>query len=305
MKKVFLSFADKRMFRAANRIRRQAEAMTVYDKIVVADEASLDADFLEEFRAWLIPGSRGFGYWCWKPQIVLQTLREMEDGDVLQWTDVGCHLNPGGRDRLLEYFRIAANTPGDVLGFSAKLPPFPRDDRFLPDASEFRWTKGDLFDYFGLREDVTMTHSSQIGTTTFFVKKSPASVAFVEQWLWAWRSGFHYADDSPSKSPNLEGFVQHRHDQSIFSLIGKIRGIETLSAFEYWYPHYYTPDVDISDMKPDWEKLRAYPVHAKRDKDMGPVHRVKAAVKAFVFRLLLRQRGLSKKYRIRNWRKWS
>jgi hypothetical protein len=67
-------------------------------------------------------------------------------------------------------------------------------------------------------------------------------------------------DDSSSISNNMLGIVEHRHDQSTFSLLGITHGINTVSAHEYWYP-----SARIL-MLPDWEILNKYPIHAKRDK---------------------------------------
>ena len=36
------------------------------------------------------------------------------------------------------------------------------------------------------------------------------------------RHDFSLLDDTPSKSPNLKGFQEHRHDQAIFSLLFEI-----------------------------------------------------------------------------------
>lgn len=35
---------------------------------------------------------------------------------------------------------------------------------------------------------------------------------------------FSLIDDSPSKSENMNGFIEHRHDQSVFSLLFKVHG---------------------------------------------------------------------------------
>ncbi len=281
MKKIFLSFADKRLYRAAKRIHKQATDMAAYDRVIVANEDNLDADFKEKYRSKMIPGSRGFGYWCWKPQIILQTLRVIENGDILQWTDVGCHINAGGKKRLLEYFQICADTQSDILAFQGRAPepPLNYDGRYLPDVTECKWTKGDLFDYFDIGLDTRFSLSPQIGTTTFFVKKSSASVELIQAWQNTYSTNFAYADDSPSVSPNSTGFIEHRHDQSIFSLLCKIKGVTSISAFEYWYPKPCPQGTSIVSMVPDWEALKNYPIHAKRDKDRGVINSIICSVK--------------------------
>ena len=36
---------------------------------------------------------RGYGYWIWKPYIILQELNKLQDGDILVHLDIHCHLN--------------------------------------------------------------------------------------------------------------------------------------------------------------------------------------------------------------------
>ena len=99
MKKILVSFGDSRMKLQSERLQRQAEEMNIYDKIYICNENDLSSDFCEKYAKELVFGSRGFGYWCWKPQIIHQILQKMQDGDILQYIDIGCHLNPKGREQ--------------------------------------------------------------------------------------------------------------------------------------------------------------------------------------------------------------
>lgn len=280
MNKVFLSFADSRMHRSSTRISRQAKELNLYDQIITTDENSLNAEFTNKFIEKLIPGSRGFGHWCWKPQIILQTLRNMEDGDILQYTDVGCHLNPQGKARLLEYFEMADKSESGILAFQAKPPEFPfiHDGRPLLDLSDFKWIKGDLLDYFSVRNYSAITNSPSIGAGIVFIKKCPASIKIIQQWLDVFSTNFSLLDDSPSKSENLPGFIEHRHDQAIFSLLCKLNNIKTISAYEYWYPK-------KNSSKPDWRALNRFPIHAKRDKDLGPKEKTTQTIKKVISKI--------------------
>ena len=261
-KKFFCTFADSRLWRSLARIKGQAERLGVYDEVLVYNEADLPAGFRKRFGDKLVPGCRGLGYWVWKPQIILQTFESMKDGDLLHYCDAGSWLNPKGAGRLLEYFTLAE--AGGILAFQAKNTfGDPHLDKFsLP---EYKWTKGDLFDYFAARDNTDLTNSAQIGATTFLLKKSERSRDFVARWLGVYKDNISLADDTPSVSANFNGFVENRYDQSIFSILCKLSKVKTLSAFEYWYPS----EKDIT--KPDWSKLAAYPIWAKRDKDLGPI----------------------------------
>ncbi len=245
--------------------------MGVYDQTNILTENDLNDNFKKQFIQHLTTGSRGYGYWCWKPQIILQTLADMDDGDILQYTDAGCHLNIKGKNRLEEYFEIAANSPSGILAFQTKKPdpPFVYDGRNLLDLRDYKWTKGDLLDYFDVRYRDDIINTPTIGATIIFIRKCPASFIVIKQWLKTIQDNFALIDDTASASPNLDGFIEHRHDQSIFSLLCKINNIKTLSAYEYWYPsikkHY----------KPDWDQLRQFPIHARRDKDYGPIRNLR------------------------------
>lgn len=262
MKKIFLTFADKRLQRSLDRIANQAETMGCYDTIITATEYDLDEEFRIRFSDKLRPEVRGFGYWSWKPQIILQTLEAMDEGDLLQYSDVGCWLNPAGKKRLQEYFELVSNEPSGVLAFQVKNTfGDPSLDRFsLP---EYLWTKGDLFDYFAVRKKEAITHTEQIGAGVIFIKKCDTSRSLLHEWLQVFEDDFSLTNDSPSHSPNFKGFKEHRHDQSIFGILCKKYDVHTLSTFEYWYPS------ATDSTKPDWSKLETYPVWAKRDKDMG------------------------------------
>lgn len=263
-----VSFADRRMARSLCRLQKQLNDINFFDKLKMFNECDLSFDFRHFFKDKLIHGSRGYGYWCWKPQVIAQILDEMNDGDSLLYLDAGCHVNKSGFDRLAEYFQILENSKTGVLAFQA-IPPSPDisplyyDGRKLFNQPNFEWIKGDLFDYFGVRNEIIYTHSQAIGAGIICIKKTPSSVDLINEWLNIITRDFSLLDDTPSKSPNLDGFKQHRHDQAIFSLLCLRYRVQTLSAYEYWYP------TSSNYCKPDWAALKEFPIHAKRDKDFG------------------------------------
>ena len=264
MKKYFLSFASSDLHRSLYRIKKQAINIGIYDIINTSTEIDLDSDFRTVFHEHLNFGSRGYGYWCWKPQIILQTLRNMNEGDILQYTDSGCHLNINGKDRLLEYFAIVEKSSNGILAFQAKAPepPLKYDGKYLLEL-EFKRTKGDLLDYFNVRNREDIVNTQTIEATILFIRKCQNSLNILEQWINPIYHDFCLIDDSPSRSNNMEGYIEHRHDQSIFSIVCKLNNIETLPAYEYWYPSIN------NQYKSDWHILKNFPIHAKRDKDFG------------------------------------
>jgi hypothetical protein len=267
MHRFLLSFADSRLWKSLARLNKQAEDLNFFNSIILGTENDLNLDFRIKHIEKLLQGSRGYGYWAWKPQILIQILNKIQFGDSILYIDAGCHLNKLGSWRLEEYFEILEKSPTGILAFQAKTPvadisPLHYDGRPLFDQPNYQWIKGDLFEYFGVRENPIYTHAQAIGATIILIKKNETSLKIVNEWLSIIEHDFSLLDDAVSKVENLPGFIEHRHDQSIFTLLCLKYQVPTLSAYEYWYPQ-------VDRMEPDWNALKYFPIHAKRDKDLG------------------------------------
>lgn len=99
---------------------------------------------------------------------------------------------------------------------------------------EKQWTKRDVFTYFKA-DTHEITDSNQICSTFIFIKKTRNSVAFFDQY-------YMVSMDMPSLfmdtenilgKENYSEFIEHRHNQSVFSVLCKLHGIQ--------------PDTDISE----------------------------------------------------------
>jgi len=263
MEKVFLTFADSRMHRPLKRIKRQVLKMNVFDKVLVCNETDLFPDFREHFKDQLVFGTRGFGYWCWKPQIILQTLQTLNDGDILNYSDAGCHYNAKGKKRLEDYFDLTIHDNDlGILAFQGIAPDF-HDGRELSDWRDKMWVKGDLLDYFNVRGNPKIEDTQTILGGCIFIRKNAKAMNFIKQWLDVFYNHFSLVDDSPSKSPNPAQFIENRHDQAVWSVLCKLNNVKTVSMYELCYPSRHTL------LKADWKALEHCPILAKRDK---PTH---------------------------------
>jgi len=271
MGKYFVTFADKRLIKSLNRISKQADNLFFFDKSFVFNEDDLPSSFNKKFKSRLIPGSRGFGFWCWKPAVIKMALDQISDQDMLLYVDAGCHLNKNGLSRLNEYFQILKSSKKGIIAFQG-IPPRKNisrlnyDGRELLSQENYKWIKGDLFKHFNVENDRKFTHSQAIGAGVILIKKSNESIKLINEWQNIIVNDFSLLDNTQSISPNFEGFIEHRHDQAIFSLLCLKYDIETLSAYEYWYPK---KKKRFGNFWPDWQALYEFPIHAKRDKDLG------------------------------------
>lgn len=172
----------------------------MFDKVCVYGLDDLDPLFRQHHSF----DGRGCGYWVWKPQVVRQTLALMADNDILVYADAGCELNPHGLPRLMEYFEMVRQNPIGIMGFE------------IPHRN-ISWTKMDVLDAMSFTSP-EHHKKNQIAGGIFVLRKTPASVAIVTEW-WDWCQNRHMIDDSPSILPNDHSFHEHRHDQSIWTIL--------------------------------------------------------------------------------------
>ena len=219
MEKIYLcAFADSRMPQTLKRVGRQALESGFFKGIYLYNEHSLSESFQRQFARQLQWNIRGFGYWVWKPYIILETLNKIPNDAILLYMDAGCHLNPKG-EALFKNFvdKVSTNDSGVLVA------------ELTDDCLESYYTKGDLLDYFCVRDREDITLTAQRAATTFFLRKEEKNLQLIRDWLSVFETDYHLIDDTPSVSPNMVGFIENRHDQSVFSILTKLRSVETFS----------------------------------------------------------------------------
>ena len=132
-------------------------------------------------------------------------MEQMNDDDILLYLDSGCEVI-NSKDS----YRHVQQMMNDCNNYEILYT--------LTGHNEVTHTKMDLFKYFGLdNEDVLK--SEQIQATIIFIKKNEETMNFIKDW-YNLGCNYHLIDDSISKKESRE-FKDHRHDQSIFSLLLK------------------------------------------------------------------------------------
>jgi hypothetical protein len=198
----------------------EARRSGFFDDVHAALPATLDASWLARHGGRLRPSLRGCGYWSWKPQVVRETLALMADGEVLVYADAGSSLHPENCGRFWQYVALAAAHPDKVLSFEMARGRSP---------AEHSWSKADAGAALGLLPGSPHWASPQLHATYFFLVNCPSSRDLVAAWAEAATAQeYHLVDDSPGATPEPPGFVEHRHDQSLFSLLRKQRGAALL-----------------------------------------------------------------------------
>lgn len=206
-------FGDNNFSIGKNRIKTQAENFGVFKSIQEFGEDDLVGDFWENHAKKMMGQrvgmpSKFYGYYACKSYFVLKALENIPDNEVLLYVDCGCELNKNGLEKLQQYYQECLETDG--VFFTLDLP-------------EIQWTKMDTYRrIIGDNDEYMMTR--QIISGIFFVKNTPMIRELIQEWTnISVENEGHYLDDSPSQLSNDQIFRENRHDQSILSLLLKVK----------------------------------------------------------------------------------
>lgn len=254
------SFASPDLEKSKKRFLSQAKNIGVYKKVKVFGMDDLSVSTRKQIENFFKnKKKRLFGYGCWKAEIIKNFLKKVPNNSIVQYTDVGCHLNINGLKRLKQYFNLC-NKKG-ILTFQYKLPrqkklkPFKnmKFQRYL----EHEYTKMDLYKYLIKKNKTKIFNSEQIMSGIIFFKKNKFSIDLLNIWEKILKKD-NLIDDSKSFLSNHKKFVEHRHDQSAFSLICKKKRVYSISSAECEWAE--------KKNKRIWLHLKNFPIHARRDK---------------------------------------
>jgi hypothetical protein len=171
---------------------------------------------------------KGIGYWLWKPYIILETLRSVNEGDIVVYADCGLELI-APIDPLI---KICAEEQPVLLFANGNL-------------RNSMWTKRDCFILMDC-DHKKYWRGLQCDASFALFRKSDHAIQFVQQWL-------QYAKDKRiiSSMPNTLGkknlpdFVEHRWDQSILSLLAAKYQLTLYRMPSQYGNHYKLPEYRV------------------------------------------------------------
>lgn len=173
------------------------------DKVIAYGPNDVDEDFKKR-NSLIWEQSCGGGYWLWKPYILLMTLEKLNGEDYLIYTDAGAIFV----DKISKLINCMEKENQDIMVFSIAL-------------KERAWTKRDTFLLLGC-DKPEFADSMQILGGYVILKKTEFVKNFLKEWLF-WLQDARAVTDQPNclGKENYPEFVEHRHDQSILSLLCK------------------------------------------------------------------------------------
>lgn len=174
-----------------------------FDQTIPYRRENIEPKFIES-NAYIFSQARGAGYWLWKPYLILKTLSALQEGDWLMYTDSGMHFvrNPWA----WIHENMACIEPKGIATFGTcgKNKNFCKRDAFV------------LMEM----DQPNCIEAEQRTASIFLCKKCDHSIDFVARWLQKCCDP-RILTDLPNTQglPNYPEFRDHRHDQSIMSLM--------------------------------------------------------------------------------------
>ena len=165
-------------------------------------------DFKEEFvekNKNILNQYRGGGYWLWKPYIINETLKRLRTGDLLFYIDSKYYFTETFTDLYKDIFNVDNN----ILLWKNK----PNESSYFLK----NWCKRDVVQKYNMEDATYNKNAEDCWAGVMMLKKNIFTDIFVNEWL-----DMCCCDDitdRPSVGGNTNDFIDHRHDQSLLSIL--------------------------------------------------------------------------------------
>jgi hypothetical protein len=239
----FITYGDSNYSKSKKRLLKEAIEFG-FDICKTYSKTDLSEDFIRLTYPY-INYKRGGGYWIWKAFILNDIFSKMHDGDVVTYLDAGCRININGKARFENYLDILDQNKG-FLAFH------------LLDCDEYMYTNQTTLDFFGINKESPIYNSSMFVGGIMMFKKNYATTRLINEFYKIATTFPNIFSDENSFSFD-ERFIEHRHDQSVLSILRKKYGVISI------------PDETCLI---NWKELSHTPFHAMRIKDIPFIFKV-------------------------------
>ena len=113
------SFSSPDLFISKLRFYIQSKSLNYYKKIKIYSVNDLNLKTKKTINEYLKKNDRhGYGYWKWKPEIILDFLLKIPNNSILHYCDIGSHFYSKEVSRLSYYEKICREKDMVVFSYS-------------------------------------------------------------------------------------------------------------------------------------------------------------------------------------------
>jgi len=172
-----------------------------FDSVLQYSKKDIDKEFYIKNEN-ILSKKRGAGYWLWKPYIIYKTLKDVRDGDIIFYSDSGSEF-------------IKDVTPLVNLIKEQGIVAFKMSGHH----KEREYTRRSVIKALDLPVDKTAI-TDQNMASFIGVVKAPSVLQMINIWLEHCQVPSLILD-TERQGNEFPEFIDHRHDQSLWSLITK------------------------------------------------------------------------------------
>lgn len=211
MKKYLLTYGDNGFYLSKKHLEHLAINSGLFDKVISLGPNDLEHKFKKKYKE-ILQQPKGGGFWLWKFEIIKTLLSQVNENDIVIYCDAGASFNTSkpAVNRFNEYVEILSNPTISQLKMKC-------ENNFI----EKNYTNKKLFEYLNIALDSDFAESTQLQAGHQFYKKCNETDSYFEDYEKLIDSDVNLITDFYSKDTQIDSFAEHRHDQSIFSLLSK------------------------------------------------------------------------------------
>ena len=224
----FITYANDKFKQAKNRILQEAKDFYNFQSVTGYGPEDLSELFVSKFKN-ILERPRGGGYWIWRPIILYNKMSSLKEGEFLVYLDAGCHLNKNGLKRFNEYIDMLEKSDYGVMSFQMSGNNSPGSLE-----KEKYWSVKEVFEYFNVSQDSEIGNSGQYLGGILILKKNKHIMEILELFIKALYDDPEMFTDFYNNKPQHKEFKENRHEQSVFSILRKIRGSVVIDGDESW-----------------------------------------------------------------------
>ena len=226
----FITYGDEKFSKSKKRLLKEAEEFGKFKTIKGYGPEDLPKGFIKRFED-ILKKPRGGGYWLWRPMILLDSLKKIENNEFLVYLDAGCALNKQGEKRFLDYITLLDKSDYGILSFQMSGNNGPG----LLEKEKW-WSIKEIFNHFEVDIDGKEANSGQYLGGVFIMKKNKHLDQYMKSYIESILKNPYYCTDKYNNQNQITEFRENRHEQSVSSILRKKIGSVVIDGDESWFP---------------------------------------------------------------------
>jgi hypothetical protein len=200
----FLVYSDNTHKDNLNKLLESVKKYGEEFNIIIFEKNDIDQEFIEKNKS-ILNCRRGGGYWLWKPYIINETLKKIKEEDIIFYIDSKYYFIEDFENLYADYMKnndilVWKNKPNEPIWYMKN------------------WCKMHVIQKYNMYHKVFNENAEDCWGGALILKKNENTIRFIQEWL---DMCCIYEDitDSTSKIQNHHLFREHRHDQSLLSIL--------------------------------------------------------------------------------------